>query len=853
MSTERVLSSTHHRPARFALVLLMLLALAIQGFAVRPVQAQATQISVDATPSNLVSNGTDQSIVTVLVLDAADAPVAGVSIELDVIPPGFGSFDTLTGTTDANGEATFIYTAPNIGAGTVIIDAYVAPDYALFAQTTIRVDPDVPLADQIDVVATPSTIVGNGISSTTLTAEVFRQGSPLNDQTITFLTDLGVFNNGLQTIQVATGAGSNMASATLTSVRAGIANIDVLSFNNSALGETTVTITPAAVSTLVSASPDTLAANGIATSTISTTLRQANNVLFPTGSQVVFTTDLGLFANNTQIFTTTTNASGTATAALRSVEDGVATVTVTPTSGSTGTTPVTFTAVPRAVAVVAMPDTLPANNATTTTISATATLDGNPAVGQTIAFATNLGTLSAASATTDANGVATVTLRSAVAGVATVTATFGSAQDVVDVTFDPVAETLELVANPDEIRGNGSDIAVLSATVRSGTNQPVVGANVTFETSFGTILPVNATTDANGVAVANLIATSEVATTAEVTATLNSGTSATTMVDILPSITPDAPIIVTPAEGSAVAEFRPTIEGTVNTGAGSIVEVFVGNSLTELVCPPITVGADNSWSCTPDADFAEGPVLVRARVTDMQRNPPSSRASRNFIVDVTDPAAPVILSPTEGATTGLRPTIGGTAVGEAGSTVTVTSNGATLCTAVVANDGAWSCSLAADLPLGANTIVATVTDRAGNLSPEATRSFTVAVDTVTAPGFTSPLNVATGLPTIGGTADAGATVTLTLTLFDNSTVVYTTTASGEGTWSVNLATATPTSGALPAGGLTNGSYLLAAQAANSNGLTSTVTNAVLVVTIPLPPPVLNNKLYLPITIWFSSF
>ncbi|MFV9503789.1 MAG: hypothetical protein AB4911_04405 [Oscillochloridaceae bacterium umkhey_bin13] len=223
----------------------------------------------------------------------------------------------------------------------------------------------------------------------------------------------------------------------------------------------------------------------------------------------------------------------------------------------------------------------------------------------------------------------------------------------------------------------------------------------------------------------------------------------------------------------------------------------------------------------------------------------------SFTADQSAPNPPLILSPTEASSIGPRPTIGGRAIGTTGGTVTVRLNDTTICIANIANDSSWSCTLTADLPIFSNQQMrATVTNEAGNTSSEAVRTFSVVPGLVATPAFIAPLNVATPKPTIGGIADAGANITLTVTLQNDFVVMYNTPVSNEGRWQVDLATATPAIGTLPTGGLTNGNHVLLALATNSLGVESLFSIANLVVN--LPPPVFDNMTYLPLVVGLAE-
>ncbi|MFN6052914.1 MAG: Ig-like domain-containing protein, partial [Planctomycetia bacterium] len=89
-------------------------------------------------------------------------------------------------------------------------------------------------------------------------------------------------------------------------------------------------------------------------------------------------------------------------------------------------------------------------------------------------------------------------------------------------------------------------------------------------------------------------------------------------------------------------------------------------------------------------------------------------------------------------------------------------------------------------------------------------------------------------PTITGTAEANSAITL---LVNN--LFYTTTASGAGAWSVNLATAIPTGGQSPMAALADGKYEVAVTATDSFGNTSQpgIMNVVIDSTAPIAPAI----------------
>ena len=135
-------------------------------------------------------------------------------------------------------------------------------------------------------------------------------------------------------------------------------------------------------------------------------------------------------------------------------------------------------------------------------------------------------------------------------------------------------------------------------------------------------------------------------------------------------------------------------------------------------------------------------LLVRAR--DAAGNFDATPASASWEVDTTAPPAPIFTEPVADATTGALPRFGGFA--EPGATVTVTSNGMTVCTAVAGDDGRWSCGASTPLTMGMQSVTATATDGAGNTSmPSVPRPFNVdssRPDTAIVTGPAQPTNVA---------------------------------------------------------------------------------------------------------------
>ncbi len=176
-----------------------------------------------------------------------------------------------------------------------------------------------------------------------------------------------------------------------------------------------------------------------------------------------------------------------------------------------------------------------------------------------------------------------------------------------------------------------------------------------------------------------------------------------------------------------------------------------------------------------------------------------------------------------GTEAGSALVITGTATAEAGQTVTVGLNGRTY-TGTVVTGGGWSVTVgAADLGgLGnqAYTVTADLADAAGNAATQATRTLTV--DTVTPEvAITSAALSNRAAPVLAGTAKANSAVTVII-----AGATYVTSADGNGGWSVDLATATPTAGTLGLNG--NGANAVSATARDAAGNSSAPATQTLV-------------------------
>ncbi|EFI8104105.1 Ig-like domain-containing protein [Escherichia coli] len=261
-----------------------------------------------------------------------------------------------------------------------------------------------------------------------------------------------------------------------------------------------------------------------------------------------------------------------------------------------------------------------------------------------------------------------------------------------------------------------------------------------------------------------------------------------------------------------------TLSGTgTNFAAGTVVTVLLNGKGYSA-----TIQNNGSWSVNvPAADVAalsDGTsYTVSASAQDSAGN--SATASRSVAVDLTAPVISINTVSTDdrlNAAEQQQPlTLNGSTSAEVGQTVTVTFGGKTY-TATVAANGTWALNVpAADLAAlgqGAQTITASVNDRAGNPG-QTTHALTV--DTV-APTVTIAtvagddiINNAEQLAgqTISGTTTAEVGQTVTVTFNGQS---WTATVGSGGSWSVFIP-------AQQFAGLSDGSYTISATVSDQAG------------------------------------
>ncbi|ENB7195393.1 BapA prefix-like domain-containing protein [Enterobacter bugandensis] len=324
------------------------------------------------------------------------------------------------------------------------------------------------------------------------------------------------------------------------------------------------------------------------------------------------------------------------------------------------------------------------------------------------------------------------------------------------------------------------------------------------------------------------------------------------------SVTPDGPladgthtitVVETDAAGNQSAASEPiifTVDTTPPLAPGDLVVSNDGGTITGTAEPGSTVtiregdailgtpvaDSEGNFSLTLTPPKLNGEILT-ADATDAAGN--TGPATSAAAPDVTPPQAPVIVSviddvlnttgpvDQDGLTNDRAPTLNGT--GEPGSTITIFNGSDIIGTVAVPSSGLWSFTPPSPLADGTYVLTATATDAAGNPSGQS-NAWTIIVDGTApaAPVITQvvddvpertgslDLNETTNdsTPTLSGTAEANATVTIRVDGVDIGTTV----ADGLGAWSFT-----------PDTPIAEGQHTLTAVATDAAGNISDVSNS----------------------------
>lgn len=488
--------------------------------------ATASVESLIASPATEVkANGIATAILSAQVKDARGNLVRGAKVSFSVPADGKGKLSQSSAITTREGIATVQLTSTQADILTVTAKT----DFDTTGkQATVSFIADATTARIASLSASRDTEVkANGSDSSLLTAKVKDNfGNAVAGVTVTFR----VHGNAILGESTAETDSNGTATVTLTSQAAGSSTVTAV-VDGDNIGKQTVVgfigdVATAKVESLIPSRDNDVLSNGNDMSVLTVTVKDANGNLV-NNAKVFF----NVSGKGSATPSPATTSNGIATVQLTSTEAGIVTVTATTDADATGKqTSVTF----RADVGTAKIDSLSASrdsnvkaNGTDSSILTATVKDanGNLVDGVKVFFTSSAGKgkLSQTSATT-VNGVATTVLTSVSAETITVTATTNADNTgkMTSVSFIADSDTVtiaDLNASPREnVKANGQDSSMVTATVKDAQGNLVNGATVTFKVSDGKakLSPTSATSNQNGIATTQL--TSDAADIITVTA-----------------------------------------------------------------------------------------------------------------------------------------------------------------------------------------------------------------------------------------------------------------------------------------------------------------------------------------------
>ncbi len=444
-------------------------------------------ITLSAVPETIAADGYSRSSITGRCYDAyGNALPENIPVQLSTT---LGSVISPVLTDETGAFTTTLTSSEVIGRATVTATC----EDAIEAVDVWFVTSDVAY---IIITVTPSVLTADGTSTANVTADVrTSSGEPVPDGTaVSFTATMGT----ITPIALTSGG---IATATLTapeSTGIGWVYANCVGHSDSARVE----FVPGEPQMIVlSASPDTIPADGVSQSIITARVYDAHSNPVGRGVRVNFSTDRGIFDYDYGF----TDSTGTVTMTLTSVRNaGIAHIRAT--SGSAEATVEVYFAPLVAARIIVRADSmrLPADGISTTRIIATV-LDssGSPVPdGSPVSFTTSLGVIIPPTAYTD-SGDAISTLRApTTTGIAEIIADAGGG--VVGTTYVEIVPgppaNIVMSADPTTIPANGTTTSVITGTVYDAFGNPIgFGHEVRFSTDplMGSIDSV-AYTDSSG-------------------------------------------------------------------------------------------------------------------------------------------------------------------------------------------------------------------------------------------------------------------------------------------------------------------------------------------------------------------
>jgi len=444
----------------------------------------AANINVTSSVNTIATDGSETAVITAIATDANNVLLEGVPVNFS---PSSGAIQVTNGVTDASGQATAILSTGGDNSIRLITVTASADNLSSTVDVNVIESQDVPI-DSIQLIASPAQIGSAGNVPSVISALVRDSANNVvPGQTVIFSSDSG----SIAVVQAVTN-------------ESGVATANVSTLGEPESRVITVTATAGTISgtigvdvvgsTLLVTGADNLS---LGDNTIYTVILNDSAGAGIPNQELTIESAAG---NTLSSMTVTTDGSGRASFSLTATQPGDDSLSVT---GLNLITVQDLTVSGDEFLFISPDEFTEVLLGAAQVLTVQLSQNGTGVAGETITFGTTRGsfTIDPATAVTDANGQASITVESANAGPAVVTASTGSGittQTSIEFTATNPTQ-VEVQANPFTLSVNQQSSIV--ATVRDATNNLVKNAVVTFtleDITGGSISAGSGITDSQG-------------------------------------------------------------------------------------------------------------------------------------------------------------------------------------------------------------------------------------------------------------------------------------------------------------------------------------------------------------------
>jgi len=469
-------------------------------------------IELSASLLLLPADGISITDITVILKDSVGNPIPFMTVNFST---SLGTLIPEVVLTDENGMATTELTSTTEGIATVTAASGITKSIDIKFQNYVPAF--------IEISSGLPRLWADGESSTTITAVLKDSiGNPMPNMTVNFTRSLGTLS---QQIELTDSDGKATTELTSSLVE-GIAIVTATSYITDSVSVEFVPYVPSMIE--ISASPTTILADGLSSSTITVTPKDRDGLPMP-NLNVLFSTNLGMFSDTTG----RTNQEGLVTAVITSVgsfTDKTATIKVSVAEDTSIFEDIEL--IFRGIYSVTHIDSAKMSDEGIYKAYVRTNLrednNGDSVSGVAVYFGPSVGTMIPAIVETDEQGTASSILEVNVLPTnqnnVTITSELSTAAVVSSRPEEFDIPGVEMLINTidDEIMGDGEGWALVKATLREITGKAITGTNVEWSTTLGTIIG-QSKTDTSGHTIGTLRIENAVNQNTNVTVTANYG------------------------------------------------------------------------------------------------------------------------------------------------------------------------------------------------------------------------------------------------------------------------------------------------------------------------------------------